>query len=251
MRLGERVRRRLFRPIRQALQLCRRRPHDVETYQRLLAELGKPKAGACSNIVFYLAIKPSEFAAVANNLAAVGLNRPRGLHRVVVEKPFGEDLESAQRLNQMLHKHFDEQQIYRIDHYLGKETVQNLIVFRFANLMVEPLWNRNFIDSVQITVAESAGISTRADYYDKTGALRDMLQNHLMQLLTLVAMEPPPALEADALRDEKVKVLRSIRPIARRALHAHALRAQYIGGRCRRQAGSGLSGRAGGRAAAR
>ena len=203
---------------------------DVETFRRLLAELGKPKAGSCSNIVFYLAIKPSEFAAAAENLAAVGLNRPRGLHRVVVEKPFGEDLESAQRLNRILHEHFDEQQIYRIDHYLGKETVQNLIVFRFANLMVEPLWNRNFIDSVQITIAESAGISTRADYYDKTGALRDMLQNHLMQLLTLVAMEPPPALEADALRDEKVKVLRSIRPIARRALHAHAVRAQYVAG---------------------
>jgi glucose-6-phosphate 1-dehydrogenase len=203
---------------------------DAQTYQQLLAQLGKPKAGPCSNIVFYLAIKPSEFAPVAKNLAAVGLNRPHGLHRVVVEKPFGEDLESAQRLNEVLHEHFDEKQIYRIDHYLGKETVQNLIVFRFANLMIEPLWNRNFIDSVQISVAESAGISTRADYYDKTGALRDMLQNHLMQLLTLVAMEPPPALEADALRDEKVKVLRSIRPIARRALHAHAFRAQYSAG---------------------
>jgi glucose-6-phosphate 1-dehydrogenase len=203
---------------------------DAQTYQRLLAQLGQPKAGPCSNIVFYLAIKPSEFAPVAKNLAAVGLNRPHGLHRVVVEKPFGEDLESAQRLNEVLHEHFDEKQIYRIDHYLGKETVQNLIVFRFANLMIEPLWNRNFIDSVQISVAESAGISTRADYYDKTGALRDMLQNHLMQLLTLVAMEPPPALEADTLRDEKVKVLRSIRPIARRALHAHAFRAQYSAG---------------------
>ena len=203
---------------------------DAQTYQRLLAQLNKPKAVPCSNMVFYLAIKPSEFAPVANNLAAVGLNRPHGLHRVVVEKPFGEDLESAQRLNETLHKHFDEQQIYRIDHYLGKETVQNLIVFRFANLMIEPLWNRNFIDSVQISVTESAGISTRADYYDKTGALRDMLQNHLMQLLTLVAMEPPPAFEANALRDEKVKVLRSIRPIARRALHSHAFRAQYTAG---------------------
>ena len=204
--------------------------NDVEAFKRLLAELGKPKTGVCSNLVFYLAIKPAEFAAVANNLAAVGLNRPRGLHRIVVEKPFGEDLESAQRLNELLHRYFDESQIFRIDHYLGKETVQNLIVFRFANLMVEPLWNRNFIDHVQITVAEAAGIGTRADYYDKTGALRDMLQNHMMQLLTLVAMEPPPALEPDAVRDEKVKVLRSVRPIAPGDVHTHAFRAQYASG---------------------
>jgi len=203
---------------------------DAQAYRRLVEELGRPKTGVCSNIVFYLAIKPSDFAAVANNLAAVGLNRPRGLHRLVVEKPFGEDLESAQLLNQVLHRHFDEQQIFRIDHYLGKETVQNLLVFRFANLLIEPLWNRNHVDHVQITVGESVGIETRADYYDKTGALRDMLQNHMMQLLTLVAMEPPPALEADALRDEKVKVLRSMRPIVRRSLHTHAFRAQYGGG---------------------
>jgi glucose-6-phosphate 1-dehydrogenase len=158
------------------------------------------------------------------------LNKPRGLHRIVVEKPFGEDLESAQVLNQMLHKSFNEEQIFRIDHYQGKETVQNLLVFRFANTLIEPLWNRNFIDHVQITVAESIGIEKRADYYDHAGALRDMLQNHLMQLLTVVAMEPPAALEADALHDEKVKVLRSIRPIAKRAVHAHAIRAQYARG---------------------
>jgi glucose-6-phosphate 1-dehydrogenase len=204
--------------------------HDAEAYRNLVSVLGDPGQGSCTNVVFYLAIKPTEFSAVVTNLNNVGLSKSHGRHRIVVEKPFGEDIESAHMLNELLHKHFDEEQIYRIDHYLGKETVQNLLVFRFANTLIEPLWNRNFIDHVQITVAEDIGIGTRADYYDKTGVLRDMLQNHLMQLLTLVAMEPPPALEPDALRDEKVKVLRSIRPISRRSVHAHAFRAQYRAG---------------------
>src|SRR5512143_3059624 len=207
--------------------------NDVDSFRSLAERL--PPESACSSAVFYLAIKPAEFSAVIQNLEAVGLNKPRGLNRVVIEKPFGEDLESAQMLNRLLHQHFDEEQVYRIDHFLGKETVQNLLVFRFANTLIEPLWNRNFIDHVQITVAESIGIEKRADYYDRAGALRDMLQNHLMQLLTVVAMEPPAALEADALHDEKVKVMRSIRPIAKRAVHAHAVRAQYargmVGGR--------------------
>jgi glucose-6-phosphate 1-dehydrogenase len=208
---------------------------DPQAYAALKEVLARPKLGVCSNVVFYLAIKPGDFPAVIKNLDGVGLAKPRGLHRIVVEKPFGIDIESAQVLNQLLHRYFDESQIFRIDHYLGKETVQNLLVFRFANTLIEPLWNRNFIDHVQITVSEDVGIDKRADYYDKAGALRDMLQNHLMQLLTLVAMEPPPALEADALRDEKVKVLRSIRPIAKRSVHAHAFRAQYKAGQAHGQ----------------
>ena len=204
--------------------------HDLALYRQLGQELAKPRTGVCSNVVFYLSIKPADFQSVIKNLDKSGLAQPRGLHRVVVEKPFGEDIESAQALNRLLHEHFDEQQIFRIDHYLGKDTVQNLMVFRFANTLIEPLWNRNFIDHIQITAAETMGIENRADYYDHAGALRDMLQNHLMQLLTVVAMEPPPVMDADALRDEKVKVLRSIRPISKRSVHAHAFRAQYGAG---------------------
>ncbi|MDA8328233.1 MAG: glucose-6-phosphate dehydrogenase [Betaproteobacteria bacterium] len=204
--------------------------HDIALYRQLGAEIAKPRIGMNSNVVFYLSIKPTDFQSVIKNLDKSGLSQPRGLHRVVVEKPFGEDIETAQSLNRLLHDHFDEQQIFRIDHYLGKDTVQNLMVFRFANTLIEPLWNRNFIDHIQITAAETMGIENRADYYDKAGALRDMLQNHLMQLLTVVAMEPPPVMDADALRDEKVKVLRSIRPIPKRSVHAHAIRAQYAAG---------------------
>jgi glucose-6-phosphate 1-dehydrogenase len=165
------------------------------------------------NRIFYLAMPPSAFPGAITGLGEAGLNRSRGWTRLVVEKPFGHDLESARDLNRLIHRYFDESQVYRIDHYLGKETVQNLLVFRFANALFEPIWNRDRVERVEITVAESLGVEGRAGYYDQAGALRDMIQNHLTQLLTLTAMEVPGVFEADAIRNEKVKVLQSIRPI--------------------------------------
>ncbi|MBT8203478.1 MAG: glucose-6-phosphate dehydrogenase [Acidimicrobiia bacterium] len=165
------------------------------------------------NRVFYLAIPPGAFPSTIDAIAATGLNEGPGFTRLVVEKPFGHSVESAHELNEHVHAHFDESQTYRIDHYLGKETVQNLLVFRFANALFESSWNRSLVRSVEITVAEDLGLGSRAGYYDTAGALRDMIQNHVTQVLSLVAMEPPVKLEADAIRDEKVKVLRSIQPI--------------------------------------
>ncbi len=204
---------------------------DPEAYARLAASL-RSAGELPDNRLFYLAVAPTHYGVIAEQLAANGLQQEdAGWARLVVEKPFGFDLESASILDRRLHLTFGESQIYRIDHYLGKSTVQNVLVFRFANLLLEPLWNRNYIDHVQISHAQSAGIEERAGFYDGVGAMRDMIQSHLLQMLTLVAMEPPPCLDAEALRDEKVKVLRSIRPIPREAVHAHAYRAQYAAGR--------------------
>lgn len=203
---------------------------DSVCYQqmsKLIVENGEfPK-----NIAFYMSIRPADFSTVIRNLSEVGLlDEEHGWRRVVVEKPFGYDLESATILQKSMERYLKEHQLYRIDHYLGKGTVQNVLVFRFANLLMEPLWNRNYIDHVQITQSEPLGVGNRADYYDGAGALRDMIQSHLLQLMTLVAMEPPVSMEPEAIRDEKVKVLKSIRPIPQSAVHAHAFRAQYTSG---------------------
>ena len=188
--------------------------------------------GTAGNRVFYLATPPESYSEIVRQLGAAELNRSPegGWTRIIIEKPFGHDLDSARALNQELLAVFDEQQVYRIDHYLGKETVQNLLVFRFGNGIFEPLWNNRYIDHVQITVAETVGAEERGGYYDKSGAMRDMIQNHLMQLLSLVAMEPPGMYEANAVRDEKVKVLRAIRPIAPHEVAQHTARGQYSPG---------------------
>ncbi|MHB8068678.1 MAG: glucose-6-phosphate dehydrogenase [Desulfobaccales bacterium] len=180
--------------------------------------------------VFYLAMPPSMIGTVTRELAKARLHQDRQRSRIVVEKPFGQDLASARALNLTLTAHFEESQIFRIDHYLGKETVQNILAFRFANTLFEPVWNRRYIDHVQITVAEHVGVEHRGHYYDAAGALRDMIQNHLLQILCLIAMEPPISFEADEVRNKKVDVLRALRPIPPEEVHRFAVRGQYGAG---------------------
>jgi len=179
------------------------------------------------NKIFYLAVPPNDFEKIAISIGNLDVAKDRALSRIVIEKPFGHDLESATRLNNLLHGLFDESQIYRIDHYLGKETVQNILAFRFANGMFEPTWNRNYIDSVQITVSEQIGVENRGNYYETAGALRDMIQNHLLQLLCLIAMEPPVSFDANEVRNRKVDVLNAVRKIRREEVHQYAVRGQY------------------------
>jgi len=201
-------------------------------YETLKAQLGEfdSKYGIGGNYIFYMATPPSLFEHILVNLAGVGMcDQTNGFRRIIIEKPFGYDLESSKKLNKTLHLLVAEDQIFRIDHYLGKETVQNLLVTRFANGMFEPLWNRNYIDRIEITSAENLGVEQRGGYYDSSGALRDMVQNHLLQMVGLTAMEPPSSLDADAIRNEILKVFQSLQPITEEDVPRFVIRGQYTG----------------------
>jgi glucose-6-phosphate 1-dehydrogenase len=203
--------------------------NDPEFYSRLRERLGEmEKSVSAPNHLFYVSTPASVAGPIVEGLAHAGLNHGnQGWARIILEKPFGHDLKSAQQLNATLHKCFDEKDVFRIDHYLGKETVQNILVFRFGNSLFEPVWNRNYIDHVEITAAETVGVEGRAGFYEETGALRDMMANHLLQLLALTAMEPPIEFEADSVRGQKVQVLRSIRPMTPEEVAKRTVRGQY------------------------
>jgi glucose-6-phosphate 1-dehydrogenase len=204
-------------------------PNDAEFYPRLRAQLDEMRAaGGSGNHLFYVSTPASVARPIIEGLGAAGLNHnANGWSRIVLEKPFGRDLSSARELNATVLRTFAERDVYRIDHYLGKETVQNMLVFRFANSLFEPAWNRNYIDYVEITAAEAVGVEGRAAFYEETGALRDMVANHLLQLLAITAMEPPIAFDADAVREQKVQVFRSIHPMSRDEVARWTVRGQY------------------------
>ncbi len=210
--------------------------HKVSDYVDLGHKLTKVRneSGVGGNVIFYMATPPNMYETICSNLSEAALtDQAEGFRRIIIEKPFGYDLESAKRLNGVLHRLMDEDQIFRIDHYLGKETVQNLMVTRFANGIFEPLWNRNYVHRIEITSAESMGVEDRGGYYESAGALRDMVQNHLLQMVGLTAMEPPSSLEPDAIRNEVLKVFQSLQPIREEDVEKNVIRGQYIGSKIR------------------
>ncbi len=200
-----------------------------DLYQRLAAKLEEIESARKTggNVLFYLSIQPGQYATTAAGIGAAGLNRGNGWRRIIVEKPFGHDGASARELSDRLHEVFPESEVYRIDHYLGKETVQNILAFRFGNGIFEPLWNRRYVNHVQITAAESIGVEGRGEFYQSVGALADMIQNHLLQVMATIAMEPSASFHADAVRDERAKLLRSIKPMTTDEIRLNAVPGQY------------------------